>query len=67
MNEKDIVMIIGFRSVPKDFLGKYGKVVATYEEKVLVEFTAAMGDFGSFTHTAYRSDLKRIGRVTVEP
>jgi len=61
MNIGDIVVVVGTESLFKSLLGSYGIITEADESKVLVEFTARVGNSGSMSHTAYRTDLKSLG------
>jgi hypothetical protein len=59
----DIVMVIGKKSIPDDFMGQYGRVKALNSHKVNVELYASIGGKGSLSHTAYPEDLKVVGKT----
>lgn len=61
MNVGDIVVVVGFESIPTSFLGKYGKITYVSDYKVTVEFEITFNGRGSFSHTAIPKDLKKIG------
>jgi ribosomal protein L24 len=63
MKTGDIVVVIDSKSVPSHFFGHYGKIVNVNEEKVTVEFVQRIGTSGSLSHTAYPSDLIKVGKV----
>jgi hypothetical protein len=59
----DIVVVIGSQSIPDKFLGQYGQVVNDYDGKVNVQLFKAVGSKGSLSHTAYTSDLIKVGEI----
>lgn len=61
MNIGDIVIVIGTESLPEDFLGKYGRIDDVNEYKVTVEFNKRVGRRGSLKHTAFATDLIKVG------
>jgi hypothetical protein len=63
MNIGDIVVVIDNKSIPDLFLGKYGRVIDSNDYKVTVEFIQKTKWKGSLSHTANRSDLKKVGEV----
>ena len=65
MKVGDIVIVVDCESLPSDYLGRYGKITKLYDFKVAVEFYHRVGNLGSMCHTAYESDLKKIG-VAIE-
>lgn len=62
LNKGDIVAVIGYDSIPKSFLGSYGRVTDVSEEKIFVEFKIQVNAYGSLTHSAYPKDLYVVGR-----
>jgi hypothetical protein len=63
MNIGDIVIVVENKSVPSHFHGHYGKIVDVHEYRVTVEFVASVGSYGSLSHTALPSDLKKVGEA----
>lgn len=61
MHIGDIVMVVGSKSLPEDFLGRYGRIDDDHEYKVTVEFNKRVGGRGSMKHTAFREDLIKVG------
>lgn len=56
----DIVVVVGSESIPKYYLGSYGRVTDEYFGKAIVELKAKSEGRGSLSHTAYISDLKVV-------
>jgi hypothetical protein len=63
LEKGDIVMVVGSESIPKSYLGRYGRVTQVWEGyKVQVELVGRVVDgVGSLSHTAYPSDVRKIG------
>lgn len=66
MDVGDIVVVVDCESVPSDYIGRYGKITRIYGLKVAVEFYHRVDNLGSMCHTAFESDLKKIGVATAE-
>lgn len=64
----DIVVIVGSESIPAVLLGQYGEVTSTDNSyKATIQLRAQVGLFGSMSHTAFPSDLKKVGVVRHQP
>lgn len=63
-NKGDIVLIIGSRSVPSDYLGRFGIVTEVSDFKCTVMLTATVGGTGSLSHTVVKSELLIVGKTT---
>lgn len=63
MNIGDVVLVIDTKSLPLSFLGSYGVITDISDYKVMVEFKGAVKKMGSLAHTAYESDLKKVGET----
>lgn len=63
MNIGDIVCVVGFKSLPESFLGRYGVVIDKIGYKVVVEFNHPVNRLGGLSHTAIESDLWKIGET----
>lgn len=61
MNIGDIVVVIGTESLPEHFLGIYGRIDDVNDYKVTVEFIKRVGNVGSLKHTAFATDLIKVG------
>lgn len=63
MTVGDIVVIVKSESIPSMYLGRYGRITNDHEEKVEVLLEEGINGKGSLSHTAYRSDLLKIGET----
>lgn len=63
----DVVVVVGTQSLPESFLGRYGIVTLGDNEceKIFVEFYMSVRGVGGLTHTAYITDLKKIGEINL--
>lgn len=61
MKINDIVIAVDSKSLPSSFVGMYGRVTKIDNYKVTVEFKRRTDTRGSLSHTAYESDLKKVG------
>lgn len=66
MNIGDIVIVFDTKSIPVTFLGLYGRIINIHDYKVTVEFYHPVNGFGGLSHTAFESDLKKIGEVNID-
>lgn len=63
----DIVVVVDAKALPEEFLGRYGMVKEVYPGyKVFVEFNRQVGSMGSFSHSAYETDLVVIRKGGIE-
>jgi hypothetical protein len=56
----DIVRVIDTKSIPKYFLGMYGRVRLVLGNKAEIEFVSSVGALGSIAHTAILDDLEFV-------
>lgn len=63
MSVGDIVVVVKSESIPSEFLGRYGRITNEYGGKVEVLLVEGVNGMGSLSHTAYPSDLLKIGET----
>lgn len=63
MTVGDIVVVIKSESIPSMFLGRYGRIINEYGDKVEVLLEEGVNGKGGLSHTAYPSDLMKIGET----
>jgi hypothetical protein len=61
MKINDIVLITGSKSIPKTWLGSKGRITDDNPYKVTVLLIEGTETTGSFSHTAIREDLLKVG------
>jgi hypothetical protein len=62
----DVVVVVDCHSLPKRLLGRYGIITDVTSYKITVKFNERVGQVGSFSHTCFTHDIRKVGEITDE-